>query len=327
MRNTHTIITSKYSFVLCFLILSTLLSACDLAASLSNGNQDHTTTLTINSAQSITYSTSPQAILIRTFYGGGLYGSLELSPTTSIYGDGTFILGTEQTGKVDSNTLQQLLQTLLDTDGLLNLKRHQFVDIQDQNAMFLELMLNGKQEEFVYGSFGNQQESTQDMAEYHRLGQAITTINETLKGPTHSYKASAFALLTRQIFNADPAQTIAWPLADFTLVQATDSECGPLPPDDTSPNKETSCLKYTIPHSAILLAPAQLESLRGQLNGQQQGFFTEGGLYYSITLRPLLPDELAQKMLAMFGSNQSTFNAVPLITGAVPATSTATPAG
>jgi hypothetical protein len=243
----------------------------------------------------------------------------------SIYGDGTFILGTEQIGKLDSDTLQQLLHTLLDTNGLLNLKRQQFVDIQDQNATFLELMLDGKQEEFVYGLFGNQQESKQDMAEYHSLGQAITAINETLKGPTHLYTASSFALLTRQIFNADPAQTIVWPLADFTLAQATDSECGSLPTDDTSPNKETSCLKYTIPHSAILLTPAQLQSLRGQLNGQPQGFFIEAGWYYSITLRPLLPDELPQKMLAMFGSNQSTFNAVPLITGAVPAVATATP--
>ncbi|MBV8821284.1 MAG: hypothetical protein JO123_00675 [Ktedonobacteraceae bacterium] len=323
----HPIITSPYSFVLCFLVLSTLLSACDLGSWLSSGNQDHTNTLTINSTQSITYSTSPQDILIRTFYGGGLYGSLELSPSMSIYGDGTFILGTQQTGKLDSDTLQQLLHTLLDTDGLLNLKRQQFVDIQDQNATFLELMLNGKQEEFVCGSFGNQPESTQDMAEYHSLEQAITAINETVKGPTHPYNASSFALLARQIFHADPAQTTDWPLADFTLAQATNSECGPLPPDDTSPNQETSCLKYTIPHSAILLTSAQLQSLKGQLNGQQQGFFIEAGLYYSITLRPLLPDELPQKMLAMFGSNQSTFNAVPLITGAVPAISTPTPSG
>lgn len=275
--------------------------------------------------QSITYSTSPRDVLIRTFYAGGLNGALELSPNISLYGDGTFILGTELEGKLDSNTLQQLLHTLIDTYGLLNLKRQQFIDSQDQNATFLELTLDGKQHEFIYGSFGNQQESAQDVDESHRLEKTIATIHEALKGPIHPYTSTSFALLARQIFNPDLAQTNDWPLSDFTLAQAAAAECGLLPADDTSPNQETGCLKYLIPNSAILLTQAQLRSLQERLNGQQRGYFTEEGLYYTITLRPLLPDELPNKMLAMLGGNQLTFSSVPLITGAVPPVPTPTP--
>ena len=42
-------------------------------------------------------------------------------------------------GKLDTNALQQLLHTLVDTDGLLSLNRRQFYDVPDQNATLLEL--------------------------------------------------------------------------------------------------------------------------------------------------------------------------------------------
>ena len=315
------------------LIFSILLTACDAtsitdnqtnstSSSSSSNNQTHS--FQSASDQPITYSTNPQTVLIRTFYGGGLYSSLSLAPQISIYGDGTYIIGLSQQGKLTSDTLQQLLNTLVNDYGLLDFTRQQFFDIQDQNATFLELALNGKHQELMYGAFGTTQESKQDMDEYHRLDQALTSINEALKGKTYPYHGTNMALLVHQIFQPDYTQTTHyWPLFDFTLAQASAYECGLLP-SSYEPNPESSCLKFVIPTHAILLNTTQVQTLQQQLNGQQ-GLFAEGGKYYEVTLRPLLPDELAQKTLAMFGSSQGGYRGVPLLSGTVPPVPTATP--
>ncbi|HZO75171.1 MAG TPA: hypothetical protein VFB60_23385 [Ktedonobacteraceae bacterium] len=317
---------SPIAFLACCL-LATQLSGCSLFSA-SSTQQPQKTTFTSSASSSsepITYSTSAHDVLIRTFYGGGLYGSLELAPQISIYGDGTYILGQDRQGAISSDTLQQLLDTLVNTDGLLHLKRQQFFDIPDQNATFLELSLNDKQLELVYGPFGSQQESADDMDEYHRLGKALSTITATLKGPTHPYRSSSSVLLVRQIFRPDFTQTILyWPLYEFTLAQAAIFECGIVPQDENSSNAETGCLKYLIPDHAQLLTAPQLQTLRTQLNNRSEGIFTEQGLYYDVTLRPLLPDELADKTVAMFGSAQGSYRGVPLNQGTIP-TPTPTP--
>jgi hypothetical protein len=314
------------------LIFSILLAACDATSNTGsqnnstlaskNGGQTHSFQSTSN--QPITYSTNPHTVLIRTFYGGGLYSSLSLAPQVSIYGDGTYIIGLTKQGKLTSDALQQLLNTLINSYGLLGFTRQQFFDVQDQNATFLELALNGKREELVYGAFGTAQESKQDMDEYHRLNQALTTINEALQGKTYPYHGTNMALLVHRIFQPDYAQTTHyWPLFDFTLAQASAYECGLLP-SSYEPNPESACLKFVIPIHAILLNATQIQTLQQQLNGQQ-GLFAEGGNYYQVTLRPLLPDELPQKTLAMFGSAQGSYRGVPLLSGTVPPVPTATP--
>jgi hypothetical protein len=309
-----------------------LLSACaDLLSSTGQGSQTNPATTSFTSSsdasnQSITYSTRPQDVLVRTFYGGGLYGSLELAPDISVYGDGTYILGLDRQSKLGTDALQQLLHVLVDTYGLLNLKKQQFSDIQDQNATFLELALNGKHVEFEYGPFGTQSETAQDMDEYHRLGKALSAITEALKGPVRPYTGTAVALLARRNFSPDLSQQIPfWQLPDFTLEQAADFECGLLPQDQVSPNGETGCLKYVKPTHAILLTTAQIQTIKGQLGALQQATFVDQGLYYEITLRPLLPDELPQKTLAMFGSDQFSYSGVPLLIGVVPPVPTPTP--
>ncbi len=315
------------------LLCTLLLSACaSLGASQSQVGNTSTSSLSNagnTSSQQVTYSTNPQDVVLRTFYGGGNYGALEFAPDISIYGDGTYILGADRQGKLDDASFQALLHTITDTYGLLNFKRQQFSDIQDQNATFLEVTLNGKQQEFMYGSFGNQQESAQDMDEYHRLNSILTAITTALKGPTHPYKSNNFALLVHQTFGPD-APGLTWPVSDFTLAQAAAYECGLLPPDETSHNPETGCLKYLIPHSVILLNASQVQAISSQLPTQQQGplpqgLFSEGSFYYTVTLRPLLPDELPGKSVAMFGSAQSSFTSVPLLNGQVPPVPTPTP--
>lgn len=294
--------------------------ACDSNSSVSSTNIHHT--LSTTDGNTITYSTSPQEVLIRTFYGGGRLGTFEMSPDISIYGDGTYILGPGLQmlqGQIQTDQLQQLLNGLVNTYGLLKLNRQQFYDVPDQNASLLQLMLNGKQYEFLYGPFGNLQESAQDLDEYHRLGNALTSITEALRGPTHSYTNSEMALLVHQIFNVDPNQNIpSWTFRGFTLYQLATYECGPVPPDETGPNADTGCLTFTVPRTALLLNTQQLREITTLMNGQQQRVFLEGELYYSVVLRPLLPDEKSQMALAMLGSQELNYAGVPLHQGPVP---------
>src|SRR5579883_1712375 len=272
----------------CFLVLACILmmlfAACNLGGSSSSSGTSQKASLSTSNG-TITYSTSSQDVLIRTFYGGGNLGSLEMSPDISIYGDGMFILGPGlqmQEGRMEATSLQQLLNTVVDSDNLLKLSQQTFYDIPDQNATVLLLSVNGKQYQYIYGPFGNlpESESAQALADY---------------------KSQDSALLVHQDFNPNLTQNIpTWSLNDFTLYQAATFECGIIPQDITSPNADTGCLIYTVPHSAILLSAQQSEAISRLLNGQQEGGFMENGIYYQIMLRPLLPDELPQELLAMY---------------------------
>ncbi|HKV59665.1 MAG TPA: hypothetical protein VJO32_15335, partial [Ktedonobacteraceae bacterium] len=316
----HTLISLSALF--CIVIV--LLSACDSTPNNKVRNQSISTT---NNGV-ITYSASSQDVLMRTFYGGGKLGSFEYSPEISIYGDGSYILGPGlqmREGQLSSDALGQLLHTLVDTDGLLKFTTKQFYDIPDQNATFLQLTLNGTNYTFQYGPFGNLQESAQDMNAYHHLGAALTSITNALNGPTHPYSNKQMALLVHQDFSPDLAQTIPdWSLANFNLYNLAVYECGVIPVDQTGPNGDTGCLTYTVPYNALLLSEQQRQSIVTLLNGQQQGVFLYMGQYYSVTLRPLLPDEAAQKTLAMLGSAELNYVGVPLKSGPVPVP-TATP--
>jgi hypothetical protein len=309
-----------FLIILCSLMI--LLAACDKNSNASSANNNTKQILSTSSGSTITYSARPQEVIIRTFYGGGKLGTLEMSPEISIYGDGTYILGPGlqmQRGRLKADALQHLLNRLVDTYGLLRLNRQQFYDAPDQNATLLQLMLNGNQYEFLYGPFGNLQESAQDVDEYQRLGKALTSITEALVGPTYNYASQDMALLVHQTFSPDLSKTISsWYFQDFTLFQLATYECGPIPPDETGPNADTGCLTYTVPRTALLLSTQQIQEIMALLQGQEQGVFLEGGLYYSVVLRPLLPDELAQKMLAMFGSQELSYAGVPLHEGPVP---------
>jgi hypothetical protein len=282
----------------------------------------HTTLSTNNGV--VTYDTSPQDVIIRTFYGGGNIGTLEMSPDISIYGDGTYILGPGlqmREGKLSTEALQKLLHSLVDTDGLLGFQRQQFYDVPDQNMTLLQLNLNGKNYAWYYGQFGSLQESTQDMDAYHSLGQALSTITRSLPGPAYAYTSKNVVLLVHEDFSPDLTKKIpVWTLPDFTLDAVATYECGVTPPDQTGPNGDTGCLSFTTPHHAYLLTQQQLRTIQASLQGQQAGVFYEQdtGLYYSIALRLLLPDELPTQMLAMYGSAELTYAGVPLHSGIIP---------
>lgn len=309
------------STLLVLILLSILLTASDTLNTTGSARQKN-----MNSLQSasglITYSSNPQDVLIRTFYGGGNLGVLSFSPEISIYGDGTYILGpglTMRKGRLNSTALQELLHTLVDTYGLLNFQQRQFYDIPDQNATLLQLRLNGRYYEFLYGQFGALQESSQQRDEYQRLGKALSSITEALTGPTYPYTSNSMALLVHQDFSPNLSQVIpSWSFPDFTLNQLAIYECGPIPQDETGPNADSGCLSFTTPRNALLLTPKQLQTITSLLKGQQQGEFYEDGLYYTVVLRPLLPDEVWQKMLAMLGSQQLSYVGVPLHDGPVP---------
>lgn len=308
--------------LLCTLLLGMIiLTACDSFPALGT-KQGQSNTFTSSSNQAISYSTSPHDVLIRTFYGGGRYGSLALAPDVSIYGDGRYTIGTDQQGQLNEDNLQQLLNTLIDTDGLLNVRRQHFSELQDQNATYLELNINGKQKELVYGTFSNPRGNQQDQDEYNRVGRALKSIVDALTGPLHHYTSSSFALLARQIyFGNTKQQVLDWPLSDFSLAQVATFECGSIPSDITSPNFEIGCLKYTDPRQAVLLHTTQSKTLQASMGKSSTAIFKDGDLFYSVILRPLLPDELPRKTLAMFGSAQLSYRGVPLDDGAVPAAS------
>lgn len=307
-------------YILSIVALLLFLTACDSTPK-TTGKVKKQSISTANNGV-ITYSVSPQDVLIRTFYGGGKLGSFEYSPEISIYGDGSYILGPGlkmREGQLSSDALGQLLHTLVDTDGLLKFTTRQFYDIPDQNATFLQLMLNGTGYTFQYGPFGNLQESAQDIDAYHHLAAALTGITSALNGPTHSYTSKQMALLVHQDFSPDLSQTIPyWSLPNFNLYNLSVYECGAIPLDQTGPNGDTGCLTYTVPHKALLLSEQQQQTIILLLKGQSQGVFLDLGQYYSVTLRSLLPDEIAQKMLAMLGSAELDYTGVPLQVGPVP---------
>jgi hypothetical protein len=303
--------------LLCLLLL--LLLACESTPA-STTRSRHT--VSTGGGANISYAAGAQDVVIRTFYGGGRLGTLELSPEISIYGDGSYILGpglSMQEGQLSSTALDQLLLTLVDRDGLLSFSQQQFYDIPDQNATFLQLNINQRSYNFVYGPFGNLPESAQEMAEYRQLGNALTSIRNALAGPLHAYQGTRMALLVHQDFSPDLSQAIpTWPLSDIDLANLAIYECGAIPQDITGPNADTGCLTYTVPQHALLLTAQQQQSVLSLLNGQKQGVFLEGGVYYAVALRELLPDELPAKMLAMLGSDELSYAGIPLSSGPVP---------
>src|SRR5215467_12709326 len=300
-------ITCCFFTVLCPLCMMLAACASPVVSPPASNNQHSLST----SSGSISYSTSPTDVLVRTFHGGGNLGTLEISPEISLYGDGTYILGpglNMRQGKLDNNELDSLVHTLVDTDGLLVLNRQQFYDLPDQNATLLQLTLNDKHYEYLYGQFGNLQESASEMDEYHRLGNALASIVQVLSGPLQTYNGTAMALLAHRDFHVDLTQPIpSWTFPDFTLDQVATYECGLIPPDQTGPNADSGCLTYTVPRAAQLLTAQQSQAISSLLNGHRQGIFYEQGLYYTVAIRPLLPDELPAQMLAMFGSRELSY--------------------
>ncbi|GCE17196.1 hypothetical protein [Dictyobacter kobayashii] len=220
---------------------------------------------------------------------------------------------------MDDDQLQHLLNALINTYGLLALKRQSFSDLPDQNVTLLDLTVNGQVHEIAYGTFGNHPQSPEDMSAYQQVGLAITQIVNTLTGPSQAYHASAAALLVRRAPSYDRVQTsMAWKDTTFTLAQAAQFECGS-PPEDIDPNKESACLKYTIPKQAIILKKAQWQGLQKELGQQSKATFIEHNHYYEVRLRPLLPDEIDSHKLAIFGSAQSNYKSVPLHAAPLPA--------
>jgi hypothetical protein len=312
----------KRVIITCCLLFALLLviSACDSSPAPVTKKQSHS--FSTDSGTNISYYSGAQDVALRVMYGGGRLGTLEFSPNISVYGDGSYILGpglSMREGQLTTSALEQLLHTLVDSDGLLAFTQQQFYDVPDQNATFLQLNLNGAHYSFEYGPFGNLSESAQQMDEYKRLGQALTSIQNALTGPVHPYKSNTVALLAHQDFSPDLTQTIpSWTLEDIDLANLAIYECGAIPQDITSPNADTGCLSYTTPHTALLLNAQQQQAINALFRNQQQAVFSENGLYYLAALRALLPDEQAQHSLAMLGSDELSIINIPLHAGPVP---------
>jgi len=75
------VIQRSFLIMLCSCMI--LVAACDSTSNSSSANNTKQT-LSTSSGSTITYNAGPQDVLIRTFYGGGKLGTLELSPEISI---------------------------------------------------------------------------------------------------------------------------------------------------------------------------------------------------------------------------------------------------
>lgn len=318
---------SNFVFLLLLLLLA-LLTACESDTSQPVAGQAHLRQLDNGS---IIYDSSAETVLLRTFRGGGHQGTLDLSPQLSIYGDGSYILGPGlqmREGHLSQEQLSQLLHTLVNSYGLLSFQRQQFYEVPDQDAVLLQFNVNNQHYQFLYSTFGQRQESQQDLDEYQRLGEALTTINEAVsQGSTTAYDTTRKVLLVRQDFGPNLSQPIpTWDVPDFTLHQLAQFECGPVPQDITGPNADSGCLTFTTPQRALLLTPEQSRTISNLLHGKLSGEFYEPatGLYYTVMLRALLPDELNQGVVAMYGSQDLTYSGVPLQQGPLPAKASST---
>jgi hypothetical protein len=312
----------QFFLIICCLLGLLILTACSQESAGSPATaQPHLRQIDNGT---ITYDSSAEAVVLRIFRGGGHLGTLDLSPLISIYGDGTFILGPGlqmREGHLSQDQLNQLLHTLVNSYGLPGFKRQQFYDIPDQDATLLQFNVNNQRYQFLYSDFGNREESQQDMDEYQRLGEALTAITSAIGGHTSPYSSDEQVLLARQDFSPDLTQKIpVWSLPDFTLNQVAIFECGPVPQDITGPNADSGCLTFTIPRKALLLSGSQRTTISELLHGHESGEFYEPstGFYYTVMLRPLLPDERLQGTLAMYGSQNLTYTGVPLYQGPVP---------
>lgn len=308
--------------LLCLCLLSLFVSACDSGTSAPD---THRQVVQTDSGDTVLYSTQAQDVLLRLFFGGGKVGTLQVTPEISIYGDGTFITGPglqPRVGKLSSDALQELLHTLTSTYNVLKLQRQIFNELPDQNITLLQVALNGKNYQFIYGAFNNLSESEQDRQDYQRLGNAISAIRDSLSGPTKTYTSSNKALLTyvtsRADFTYDSA--LLWTVSGINLADAAAYECGLIEPDPNTPrtNLDNGCLIYTVPQVAIQPGQQDLRLITTLLRGQQEGMFMEDNAYYVVMLRPLLPDEIAHQQLAMYGSNAQDYTPIPLKKGAIP---------
>ncbi len=323
-RSAHSHSLTRRTCICLLCLLLFLLAACD-----SSGTTTRKTgTVQTDSGSTIVYSMLPQDVLVRSFYGGGKVGILETTPEVSLYGNGTFILGPGlnlQQGSLSIDTHQNLLHTLTSTDNLLLLHTRVFNDVPDQNTTLLQVNLNNKNYQFVYGPFGNLQESSQDMHDYQQLGNAIAAVKNALGGPKTSYTSQKMALLVYQTSRLDYTQqhlsTIAtWPINDINLYNAAANECGSTDPDPNNPrpNLDNGCLTYTVPQVAFLPSKQDITTITHLLGNQQSDMFSANNNLYVVTLRPLLPDELSQKKLAMYGSGIQDYSPIPLKEGAIP---------
>lgn len=313
-------------------LLAILVASCSSNQSQQPGANRKT--VQTDSGDTITYSTLPQDVLIRLFFGGGKVGSLQVTPEISIYGNGTFITGSGlqlQQGTLSDDALHNLLHQLTSTDNLLKLQRQTFDDIPDQNITLLQVALNGRNYQYVYGPFENLQESSQDAQDYHLLGNAISSIRQALNGPETAYTSQNQALLVYQTSRLDFTAVqnnaiLQWPISDISLFDAAAYECGLIQPDPNNPrpNLDNGCLTYTVPSVAIEVDKTEAQRVANLLHDQQQTMFLEDGYYYVVMLRSLLPDEIAQHQLAMYGSNNQTYRSVPLKTGPIPTATTTT---
>lgn len=277
----------------CLLVLAILPYGCSMSSS-GNG------TPSVDHRTNIAHGTSPQDVLIRKIYNGGIYGSFQLGPDLSIYGDGTVIEGTTTSGKFSSTELDTLLDTLVNTSHVFTIPPVTRGSSNDNNFTNLELNFNGSQTTLGEDN-GGPTPGQSDQVTQKRVADVFNVIDKAVaRIKTHPYQSSRLVLLARQLIPGETTSEQHWPITDFTLARASTVVCGPPPSSDES--YSAKCLKYLAPHAAILLTPSQSAILLPLVDTHLQGIFQEQGFSSIVMLRSLLPDEDMTKGVLLSGS-------------------------
>src|SRR3989440_12974128 len=100
-------------------LLAALITACGSSSDTTSSSKSgkNTQVLPTNNG-TITYSSNASDVIVRTFYGGGNFGTLGFSSEISIYVDGNYILrqGMQmRQGQLDADSLQKIVNTLVGT--------------------------------------------------------------------------------------------------------------------------------------------------------------------------------------------------------------------
>ena len=271
------------------------LVACgDQSVSTSGSTPDSTAT---TADGQITYSTDPNALLLRIDLSGGfvpvetIFTSL---PQMSVYGDGTVITQGPQIAiypgpavpnllvrTLDEEGIETLLQTALDAGLVGPAPDYGQPPIADAPDTVVTVNVDGKTYEHranALGDFGTGDMGlTETQAEARKaLATFVSSATDlaTLVGSDHitaeePYEITGWRLratVADSLPTGEPAPTLTpWPVLGLAL--ASIGECTAVTGDQAS---------------AVTAAMQQANQLT---------YFTEGGVTYQVLARPLLPDE------------------------------------
>ncbi len=254
----------------------------------------------------IEHATGPTALILRMSTGGGFVAPgvlLTEIPEFSLYGDGTVVFrdpakmfvepspsdGISRllpftTARLSEPAVQAILADAIGAGGL-GAARDQYVagGIADAPSTMFTLHAGGLDKLVTVGALGFEQPARSPDAEARKAFQALAQrlVDPDLGGATQAgYSPAAYRGVLFDAIDVSPtAQTIAWPWTEFG-------------PSGFKPSTDPSSMQT--PTRTLTAADVAALGVDGVAGGAQSILLkTSDGRVFTLTLRPLLPDEKA----------------------------------